>query len=147
MCSEKKNARYSTSFLPFKSKNHYIGIVAFVKFPIALKSSKVTSSNLVKEWQYNLYNSSWANLTTSTRLHTKTSWPCTILMNLWTLSSNGNKTWQPQSQLHITQSIDIFVGNIIFWTFGMHLHNERLVLKIYSFWRRKHRDLTSIDIM
>jgi hypothetical protein len=45
----KKNAKYYAYSLPFNLENHYIGIVAFVKFPIALKSSKVTSSNLVKK--------------------------------------------------------------------------------------------------
>jgi hypothetical protein len=60
-----------------------------------LKSSKV-SLNLVKEWQYNPYNSSWANLIAFTRLHTKTFQPCTILMNLWTHSSDGNKHGNPK---------------------------------------------------
>jgi hypothetical protein len=70
LCPKKNNARYFASSSPFKSKNHYIGIVSFVKFPIPLKSSKAASSNLVKERQYNMYGSSWVNLTTSTRLHT-----------------------------------------------------------------------------
>jgi len=54
LCPKKINA----SFPSFKLENHNINIVTFVKFPIALKSSKVTSSNLVKQWQHNLYSSS-----------------------------------------------------------------------------------------
>jgi hypothetical protein len=61
-----------------------------------LKSSKATSSNLVKEWQYKLYSSGWAYLISSTRSHTKTSWPCTILISLWTHSNNGNKHGNPK---------------------------------------------------
>jgi len=49
LCPKKNNARYFATSPPFKSKNHYIGIVAFVKFPIALKSSKAAFLNLVKE--------------------------------------------------------------------------------------------------
>jgi hypothetical protein len=49
LCPKKKNARYFASFLPFKIKTHYIDIVAFAKFLIALKSSKVTTLNLVKK--------------------------------------------------------------------------------------------------
>jgi hypothetical protein len=49
LCPKKINARYFASFPSFKLENHNINIVTFVKFPIALKSSKVTSSNLVKQ--------------------------------------------------------------------------------------------------
>ncbi len=43
LVSREKFARYYASSLSFKLKNHCI----IIKFPIALKSSKVTSSNLV----------------------------------------------------------------------------------------------------